>query len=202
MKRKLLALAVVVMCLSLTAYGTLAFFTADTTAHNVITSGNVDIELYEWADESKTKPFPEEGIRDVMPGDTVTKIVEVKNTGSADAYIRVKVEKEIELYVEQAGSSVDNPDGILEAPKGNAELLLIDYDDETWDYNETDGCYYYRTALAPNEVTAPLFAGVTFDTKMGNEYQNCTARIKVTAYAVQVANNGATYADAAGWPEE
>ena len=76
-------------------YQTLAFFTAEDTAHNVITSGGVDIDLLEWADEEKTVPFPQEGAAGVTPGSEVTKIVEVKNTGASDAYIRVKVEKEI-----------------------------------------------------------------------------------------------------------
>ena len=82
MKRRLFAGAVIVMCLSLLGFGTLAYFTAEDTAHNVITSGDIDIELQEWADEEKTIPFPEEGISGVMPGTETTKIVEVKNTGS------------------------------------------------------------------------------------------------------------------------
>ena len=97
MKRRLFAGAVIVMCLSLLGFGTLAYFTAEDTAHNVITSGDIDIELQEWADEEKTIPFPEEGISGVMPGTETTKIVEVKNTGSNPAYIRVAVEKKIAL---------------------------------------------------------------------------------------------------------
>ena len=68
MKRRLLLAAVIAICLSMAAYGTLAFFTAEDTAHNVITSGGVDIDLLEWADEEKTVPFPEEGAGGVMPG--------------------------------------------------------------------------------------------------------------------------------------
>ena len=95
MKRKLIAAAVAVICLSLLACGTLAFFTDEDTVHNVITSGNIDIELQEWADEEKTTPFPEDGVSGVMPGTDVTKIVEVKNTGSNDAYVRVKVRRNL-----------------------------------------------------------------------------------------------------------
>ena len=60
MKRRLFAGAVIVMCLSLLGFGTLAYFTAEDTAHNVITSGDINIELQEWADEEKTTPFPED----------------------------------------------------------------------------------------------------------------------------------------------
>lgn len=50
MKRKLLTVALAVSCLSLAAYGTTAYFTAEDTAVNVITAGNVRIELQETGD--------------------------------------------------------------------------------------------------------------------------------------------------------
>ena len=187
MKRKLLAVAVTVICLSMMAYGTLAYFTAEDTAHNVITSGEIDIELQEWADAEKTTPFPEDGVSGVMPGTEVTKIVEVKNTGANDAYIRVKVEKEFVLSEGVEGET-------------DSGLMKIDFDETYWTLGE-DGYYYYKTALEPGAVTEPLFASVSFDTTMGNIYQNSTAKVDVTAYAVQVANNGETVLDAQGWPE-
>ena len=187
MKRKLLAVAVTVICLSMMAYGTLAYFTAEDTAHNVITSGEIDIELQEWADAEKTIPFPEDGVSGVMPGTEVTKIVEVKNTGDNDAYIRVKVEKEIVL-----------PEGVEGEP--DSSLMKIDFDKTYWEKGK-DGYYYYKEALKPGAVTEPLFASVSFDPAMGNIYQNSTAKVDVTAYAVQVANNGDSVKDAKGWPE-
>lgn len=36
---------------------------------------------------------------------------------------------------------------------------------------------------------------------MGNEYQNATATVNVSAQAVQNANNGDTVMDAKGWPK-
>ena len=187
MKRKLLAVAVTVICLSMMAYGTLAYFTAEDTAHNVITSGEIDIELQEWADAEKTTPFPEDGVSGVMPGTEVTKIVEVKNTGANDAYIRVKVEKEFVLSEGVEGET-------------DSGLMKIDFDESRWVDGE-DGYYYYKEALAPGAVTEPLFASVKFDPAMGNLYQNSTAKVDVTAYAVQVANNGDSVMDAKGWPE-
>ena len=187
MKRKLLAVAVTVICLSMMAYGTLAYFTAEDTAHNVITSGEIDIELQEWADAEKTTPFPEDEVSGVMPGTEVTKIVEVKNTGANDAYIRVKVEKEFVLSEGVEGET-------------DSGLMKIDFDETYWMLGE-DGYYYYKEALKPGAVTEPLFASVSFDPSMGNIYQNSTAKVDVTAYAVQVANNGDSVMDAKGWPE-
>ena len=98
MKRKILILSVLAICIATLAAGTLAYFTSEGKAHNVITTGGVEIAVQEWADMEKTKPF--ENLTGVMPNATVTKIAEVKNTGASDAWIRVKVEKNIQLQGE------------------------------------------------------------------------------------------------------
>lgn len=185
MKRKLLVGALGCICLSALAGGTLAYYTAENTAHNVITTGGIDIAVQEWADEDKTTPFPENGVNDVMPGTAVTKIVEVQNTGANDAYIRIKVDKSITL----AGEG--EPD---------LDLLTLDFNDTDWTTGE-DGYYYYNEILAPGEVTEPLFTTVSFDTGMNNLYQNSTAAVDVAAYAVQADNNGDTVLEAQGWPD-
>ena len=181
MKRKLLILSVLVICVATLAAGTLAYFTSEGTAHNVITTGGVDITLQEWADEGKTKPF--EDLTGIMPGMTVTKIAEIKNTGASEAWVRVKVEKNIQLK----GEGEVNPD-----------LVGLALDTANW--TEKVGYYYYNKALKPGEVTAPVFSAVTFNASMGNEYQNATATVDVYAQAVQTANNGATALEAQGWP--
>lgn len=169
------------ICIATLAAGTLAYFTSEGKAHNVITTGGVEIAVQEWADMEKTKPF--ENLTGVMPNTTVTKIAEIKNTGASDAWVRVKVEKNIKLQGE------GTPD------TGLVELTL-----NTTDWTEKDGYFYYTKALKPGEVTAPIFTAVTFKADMGNEYQNATATVDVSAQAVQTANNGDTVMDAKGWP--
>ena len=44
MKKKLLAVAMVLCCLAIVTGGSLAYFTAEKKAHNVITTGSIDIE--------------------------------------------------------------------------------------------------------------------------------------------------------------
>lgn len=182
MKRKILILSVLAICIATFAAGTIAFFTAEGKAHNVITTGGVEIAVQEWADDEKTKPF--ENLSGVMPNTTVTKIAEVKNTGASDAWIRVKVEKSIQLQGE-----------------GTPDTSLVELTLNTTDWTERDGYYYSTKALKPGEVTAPIFTAVTFGTAMGNEYQNATATVDVFAQAVQTANNGTTVLDAQGWPK-
>lgn len=183
MKRKLLILSVLAICIATFAAGTLAYFTSEGTAHNVITTGAVEITVQEWADEDKQIPF--ENIVGVIPGTTVTKIAEVKNTGVGEAWVRVLVTKSIKL----AGAGTPN-DALAEI-----KLNLTD-----WTLGE-DGYLYYSKALKSGEVTAPIFTAVTFSAAMGNEYQNATATVDVTAQAVQTANNGTSVTDAQGWPQ-
>lgn len=182
MKRKLLILSVLAICIATLAAGTLAFFTSEGKAHNVLTTGGVEIAVQEWADEEKTKPF--EDLTGIMPGMTVTKIAEIKNTGASDAWVRVKVEKNIKLQGD-----------------GTPDTGLVELKFNTADWTEKDGYYYYTKALMPEEVTAPVFTAVTFNVAMGNEYQNATATVDVSAQAVQTANNGDTVMDAQGWPQ-
>ena len=184
MKRKILILSVLAICIATLAAGTIAFFTAEGKAHNVITTGGVEIAVQEWADDEKTKPF--ENLSGVMPNTTVTKIAEVKNTGASDAWVRVKVEKNIKLQGE------GTPDtGLVELTLNTTDWTLA-----------ADGYLYCNKAIRPGETTAPLFTCVTFDAGMGNEYQNATATVHVAAEAVQTANNGVTALEALGWPTQ
>ena len=184
-KWKTLAISLLICCLAVGASTTLAYYTASEQAHNVITSGGIDIALQEYADAGD-ELVPFEDVDGVMPGMEVSKIVQVENTGASEAWIRVRVDKAIRL-----AENVENftPD---------LALLVLNIDEENW--TEQDGYYYYNRALKPGETTEPLFTTVTFAQTMSNEYQYSTAAIDVTADAVQTANNGETALDAVGWP--
>ena len=184
MKRRISILSVLVICLATLAAGTIAYFTAEEKAHNVITTGGVKIAVREWADEEKQTPFKD--VTGILPGMTVTKIAEIRNTGASDAWIRVLITKNIQL----AGGGT-----------ANVDLVGLDLNLDDWTKGR-DGYLYYNKALKPGEVTPPLFTAVTFNAAMGNEYQNATATVDVAAEAVQTANNGDTVLDAQGWPKE
>lgn len=184
MKKKFFVCALIAICLSAAAYGTLAYFTYEDTATNVITAGNIEIDLEELAEGENGEKVPFEDVVGVVPGDEVSKIVQVKNTGANAAWVRVSVDAAIEL---------------AEGVEGEPDLSLLTYDLNTAKWTEKDGYYYYNEALEAGKTTEPLFTKVIFDTKMGNLYQNSVAVIDVDAQAVQVANNGTSALDAAGW---
>ena len=187
MKRKMFVCALCLIALAVTVSGTLAYFTAEDTARNVITAGNVKIELQEKmisADGKSTVPFTDP--LNVMPGSEVSKIVEVRNTGGQPAWVRVSVEKTIAL---------------AEGIQGDADLTLISFDLNTAHWTEKDGFYYYTASLAPGQTTEPLFTAVSFAESMSDLYQSSKAVLQIHAYATQTANNGSTVFEAAGWPE-
>ena len=59
-KKKVLAIALIVMMIAVASAGSFAYFTAEETAHNVITTGGIDIELVE------SKMDPETGAQPKM----------------------------------------------------------------------------------------------------------------------------------------
>lgn len=179
MKRKLLAGALIAVCLSIAAYGTAAYFTAEDAAANTITAGNIEIDLLD--------STPPEDEVTVMPGTESAKIVKVENTGDHPAYIRVRLDKSIKLA-----------DGV----EGEADLSLIGLDINTENWTEKDGYYYYNSILEAGATTEPLFTKVSFSKDMGDLYQNSKATIAAYASAVQSENNGETALEAAGWPME
>lgn len=187
MRKKLLAGAFAVILLMLFVQGTSAYFTAESTAKNTITTGSVRIELRTWADEAKKTPFPADVSNGVMPGTEITKIAEVTNTGKNPAYIRVKLVTAIEL----AKGRTETPD-----------TSLVHIAINTADWTEKDGFYYYNKPLLPGETTTPVYTRIGFDRSMDNVYQQSTATVDTRAYATQVANNGATVFEAKGWPAE
>lgn len=182
--KKLSVIALIVVVLSLVGYGTLAYTVVEEKATNVITTGGVEIRLVEMMDGEV--PFPAGGIDGIIPGAVASKIVTVKNTGAQPAWVRLKVETVITLAPPYQGQT---PDPALVRPNFN-----------TQDWEPRGGYYYYKTALAPNAETKPLFTQVEFDAAMDNKYQGNRAQLTVTAYATQVKNNGDTPFKAEGWP--
>lgn len=183
-KRRIGLIAVLVCCIAILATGTLAYFNAEETAHNVITTGSLSMKLHEEAEGGK--PFPTDGVSGVMPDTEVVKKAYVENTGGVDMYVRISIEKDIQS-MEDAGAKL------------NFEHITLDIN--TADWTEKDGYYYYNRALKPGEKTEPLFTKVSFDKTMGNEYMNARISIDVNAQAVQSRNNTDSPLTAAGWPE-
>lgn len=192
MKKKIFLIAVALICISILGYGSLAYFTTEGTARNVITTDGLDISIEEWQQTpGGLVPYPQDKPIVVMPATSVSKIVTVKNH-QAQSFIRAKLDV-----------TVKNADGqVMEISEAQMKkIITLNLNPQDW--TEKDGWWYYGTAVNTGDVTQPLMTGVEFDgPNMTNEYQNCTVEITVTAQAVQTAHNGANALEAQGWPAE
>lgn len=194
MKKKILILVAAVLSLTAAVSGTLAYFNDSVTAHNVITTGGVSIELIENTknDDGADIIWPEEGLSGIMPGTSASKIVSVRNNGQAEAWIRVEV-KTTGKFADGTGMQA-------------AELNPIKINFNQTDWSEKGDYWYYKQPVSVDNSTTELFTTVEFAKEMGNEYQNCTVYIDVTAQAVQAANNpipeNGDVTDVKGWPNE
>lgn len=185
MKKRISAVAVVVICLAILATGTLAYFTDAEQVHNIITSGNIKIALEELFPGSVEDPDQEDTyiLDGVMPGQTVQKEIRVKNTGVGDAWIRARLNYEF-TPADLSGDVV------------TINLL------PGW-IDGGDGWYYYEKIVAAENYTDYMIKEVTLSPDMGNEYQKSVLTIKVEAQAVQAKNNipdSGSVLDVAGWP--
>lgn len=183
MKRKLLILFSVIAVLALMSAGTLAYFTTSDKATNVITAGNLKLEVHETTKDGTE--FPSEGVV-VMPGDTVSKIVTVENTGAHPMYVRVRLSRS----VNDDALTADN-------------CISMNINTKYWTYNDADDYYYYKKQLLAGETTKALFTKVEISGEaVDNAYMGKQFNVNVAAYGVQSENNGKTVMDAQGWPAE
>ncbi len=188
MKRRLMLSGAISAVLAILALGTLAFFTAEGRATNVITTGTVALTLTEEGEGEALESGTGMVFDGVMPGQVVSKQPIVANAGSEEFYARVKVD--IRIVPAPGGEAL------------SAELVQPGIDTQAW-LDGGDGWYYYVGAVAPGAEVSP-FGTVTFAPEMGNEYQNCTVTLSIQAQAVQVKNNpmpaDGTVLDVQGWP--
>ena len=179
----LLVVSAAILCIALMTNSTIAYFTTSAVARNVITAGTIQVDLVEKDAAGNAFQNPV----NVVPGAEIEKVVTVENTGSNPCWVRIGVEKSVEL---------------AEGVSGEADLSLISIDFNTDDWTEKDGWFYYNNALESGETTEALFTAVTFSEDMGNLYQSSVATVLVKTQVVQAQNNGSSVMDAAGWPAD
>ncbi len=155
---------------------TLASWRSEGSTINSITVGSVSGHIIEEYEQGQT----------LSPAATVTKKVQVENTGTLDVAVRVKVEKVWGDYRDKSGQLVVNH-------TLSTDNIQIDYNTSDWFY-QNDGYFYYKGVLSPNEMTPALFDSFTIDGETtGGAYKNKSADIIVTMELVQAAYHGISY---------
>jgi len=211
MSKKIIAISAAIILAAIAVVGgTLAWFTAEDTATNVLTTGSVEVTLKEQVDDGEgTKDVAANvglTLSDIMPGDEITKRpFLVLGEDSENAYVRMK------FTVESTATGV-NQETIEQKI---IDLFAAKIDKTNWkqatDETDYDDWYYYMGELSSTNPLHFTTAGkLVFN---GNEftdiYQGITFTIKFDAAAVQVANQEPTsgtitadYLDAlTSWPD-
>lgn len=161
---------------------TLAYFTDSETVSNVVTMGHVDITLYETQKYGEEVEITEEGLvfENVLPGDLLDKDPSVTlNAGSADAYIRMKME------IVPTDESMLTEDELNEL----AEEIREDVEESgDWYYEPLGGYFYYKNIMTADSDPAVLFDTVTIPVSWGNNTADQTFMIQIRAEAIQADN--------------
>lgn len=120
----------------------------------------------------------------LYPASRSEMVVRFKNTGTVDAAIRVKVKK--------AWGNKRNEDGsLIINPALSTDNIVIEYNNSDWYYRESDGYYYYKGVLAPEDLTTDLLRSFVLNNQTtSSEYRSKHADITVTMEMVQAAYNG------------
>ena len=159
MKKKVTAIVLVVVVLAMLFTGmTLAYFTDEKEAENVFVFGDISIDLIEdgW-NPGGDGGSDDKVMEDVLPGMEFDKIPYIKNTGDADAYVRIGVEI--------------NP-AVLQDLTGGSDVaalaeILVGLTGAGWAFDRmdttTDGTvifWYNYGILAAEAQTSALFTAV------------------------------------------
>jgi len=117
----------------------------------------------------------------VTPGQQVTKVVNITNTGDIKGFVRVMVRTDITA---SDGSPLAAIPGVTFTYDG---LNVTDWsagNTKLW-ADGGDGYYYYLGALDPGQTTAqPLFSSVTLASNLGSEYDDAVLNVQVKIDAV------------------
>lgn len=184
-KNQVRALVVLGIVTFLALSSTAAYFVTTRTAHNIISTSGVDIELDELADPEGSIPFDD--LENISPGVTYSKIPYVENVDIESVWVRVKLI--LKKKVGESETTIDDLTSLMELGEmGNAWL------------DGGDGFFYYNLSLASGQKTEPIFKTVKLKNEAGDEYKDAVFAFTISAEATQVANNGIS-AQEASWTE-
>lgn len=161
MKKKLILISITLLIVIMVAGGSIAWFLSSPgEAVNEFEFGTVKVQVVE------------EGFTDIndLKPETYNKNVQVKNLGTNETYVRVR------LMPEWSEPSL---------PVSNVKLNLSTNGD--WTAKQSDGYYYFKYSLKENEETSLLLQSLTF-TELDPEYKDENFTLKVVTEGVQITN--------------
>lgn len=175
-KRRAVYLLVVfcaILLLIVGGYWVYAAMTATDKKENDFQIGQVETEIIETFDDTRTE---------VKLDEVVEKDVMIKNTGTINQFVRVMVLAEVRAAI------TGDPDNQQVLPlRIRTDLLLENGATADW-VNGEDGYYYYiKEAVEPNEKTSKLFESVRLSDQLSTRYHQADLSITLKVETVNCA---------------
>lgn len=186
-KRIIIMIILIVIIVLLFTASLIAFTTRSTIAKNVITFGNLKMQLIQTTiDENNQEVEVEDNeSTNITYKPKLSRNIKIKNLGKHDFFVRVSLhlvgidENNQEFYVNK--------------------YVLYNINTEDWIYK--DGWYYYKKIVKQNEITSSLVTEIDFDVNsITSKLYNVKFRLDIDAEAVQAENNAENVLDVLGWP--
>ncbi len=187
-KEKIVILLLVIIAFFIFVVSTIAFRIYDKTANNVITFGNIKMQLLQTTLNKNNDEIDvnDDENFDITHNSTVSRRIKVKNLGKQEFFLRISLK--------MIGTDENNKEF-------NADDFVI-YDLNTKDWIYKDGWYYYKNVVKENETTSNLITKIDFDiNKITSLYPKSKFKFDVEAQAVQAQNNASNVLDVSGWPK-
>ncbi|HAT4134236.1 SipW-dependent biofilm matrix protein BsaA [Clostridium perfringens] len=184
-KKKIIGLCIAGVLAVGSIGGSLAWFTSSDSITNPFSTASTDNPSNPNSGIKINEKFNKEEADNTLPGDKVTKQVNVSNKATYDQLIRVKIKKVWKDAKGNEKSDLDTKNINL-----NFEKNLTDSnkpEEGKW-IEGSDGYYYYNGIVNPDGQTANLLESVTLSKDITNEFKGLNFDVVVASEGVQAAN--------------
>ncbi|MCX0368378.1 SipW-dependent biofilm matrix protein BsaA [Clostridium perfringens] len=184
-KKKIIGLCIAGVLAVGSIGGSLAWFTSSDSVTNPFTTASTDNPSDPNSGIKIHEDFNKEDADNTLPGDNVTKQVNVINKATYDQLIRVKIKK---VWKDAKGE---------EKPDLDTKNINLNFENNLTDSNKpeegkwiegSDGYYYYNGIVNPDGQTANLLESVTLSKDTTNEFKGLKFDVVVDSEGVQAAN--------------
>ena len=184
-KKKIIGLCIAGVLAVGSIGGSLAWFTSSDSVTNPFSTASTDNPSDPNSGIKIHEDFNKEDADNTLPGDKVTKQVNVINKATYDQLIRVKIKK---VWKDAKGE---------EKPDLDTKNINLNFENNLTDSNKpeegkwiegSDGYYYYNGIVNPDGQTANLLESVTLSKDTTNEFKGLKFDVVVDSEGVQAAN--------------
>lgn len=148
MRKGIAVMSIILLMTIMISGGTMAWFVSNSKSTSEIELGTVKIKVIRTEDKK----------------------IHIKNLGTSDSYVRVRL-------IPQWSN-----------PNLSVSNAVLDLSNENWTSKQADGYYYYKKPLKANYVTSNLLNDISIGT-LKEDYKGETFTLKVVAEGVQTAHD-------------